>query len=455
MPVRQEGPTDRGAASAEYAGLIVLAGLILGALVPLVTTPVTENVEYALCRLLGGTGCEPPQVRHYKPAGCMVGLSTDLYGGQVDIAFVRVAQDVSFMRTTSVDNAGHKTVTVTAVDNQSIGAIAGVGAGVNAKGLNIGANAEVSANLKVGIGDSWTFTGDDAAGQADDFMGDVREKAVVDSVERSGPVGWLAGHAYDAVAGPDIRDSDIDRTEISVNAGGSAWAGFGLGKGAPYSKHDKRAENSIYPNADVGVGVSGTEKAILEHNKKTGDTSATLMLTGGPNAHESHIWDGHRWVRNYGGMLKVTKNKDGTLTSIDLIRMTNDGGRSQWVTTHLPLTNDADRDAVRDHLLSNGGTELGRQALNLTWDDMAPSDPPGPDANPLQRLLYEKGQTVEQNYAYAINQRDYGASVKLGLVLGGDVTIGGTDQKLNGARYLGAPGPDGVRRYRDYPECHA
>jgi len=453
---------------AEYAGLVVLAALVLGALVPVVVAPVRDYLDYTICKIFAGgdaAQCESPADKKFKPSSCMLGLSTNTYGGQVDIAFFQIGKDLTFMRTTTVDNNGNKTVTVTAVDGQSVGVGTGIGVGVHGGGVNLGADAEVNANLKIGIGDAWQFTGPDAEKQADNMIGDIREQATIDSVKHTGPLGWLAGEAYDAVAGPDIRDSDIDRYEVSVNAGGSVSAGLGLGPGNPKGKHaknrqdpnakDKRGDNGITPNASAGVAVDGTEKAVVEHNKKTGDTSTTLILSGGANANENHIWDGNRWVRNYGGMVKVTKNKDGQITALDLTRNTADGGKATWTTTHLPLTNDQDRQAVSDYLLSDAATKEGQTALNLTWDDLAPTDPPGPDANPLEKLLYEKGQTTRQNYTYDSSQKDYGATVKLGLKLGANLSIGSTDQKLTDAQYLGAPGADGKREYKNYKECHA
>lgn len=57
------------------------------------------------------------------------------------------------------------------------------------------------------------------------MIGDIREKAAIESVEHTGPLGWLAGHAYDAAAGPDIRDPDTTRIEFSLNGNGSVSAG--------------------------------------------------------------------------------------------------------------------------------------------------------------------------------------------------------------------------------------
>lgn len=469
---------ERGAGTAEYAGLVVLAALILGVLVPVVVPPLKDHVAYGLCRILhagDASRCESPDAKRYKPPGCMLGLSTDTYGGSVEVLFFKVGKDLTFMRSSTVDNTGKKTVTVTAVDNTTLGVGTGIGVGVHGgKVINAGADASIGADVKVGIGDAWTFKGEHAEGDADHFIGDIREKAAIKSVEHTGPVGWLAGHAYDAAAGPDIPDSDISRTEFSVNANGGVNAGLGIGPPDPKGKHrkqppqtkpktrkqkfeekyDKRGkEYGVTPNANAGVQIDGSEKGVIEH-KKNGETSATLMLSGSGTASETHVVGGHRKTKGYTGMIKVTKDKHGTITSMDLTRATTSGGHAQWVTTHLPLTNDADRQAVANYLSSDAYTKLGQKTLNLTWDDMAPTKPPGPAATPLEKLLYDKGQTTKQDYTYDASQTDVGVNVKLGVKLGLGASISNADQKLTGARYLGAPGADGVRRYQNYKECH-
>lgn len=459
---------DRGAGLAEYAGLIVLAALILGVMVPVIAPPIKDNVEYALCKIFAGgdaSKCESPQDKKYKPANCTTGISTNTYGGSVDIAIFTIGKDLTFMRTTTVDNNGNKTVTLTAVDNTKLGVGTGAGVGVNAGGLNIGADAEVNANLKVGIGDSWQFTGKDADKDADNFIGDMREQATIDAVKHSGPLGWVGGEIYDHVAGPDIRDPDLTRTEFSLNGTGSVSAGLSVGPGKPKGKHakgraepgdkDKRGTDKIKPNAGVGVQVDASEKGIIETNKKTGDTSVTLTLSGQGTGYENHVVGGNRKVLGRQGTIKVTKDKNGNITALDLTQVAINGGKSEWTTTHLPVTNDQDRQAVYDYLLRDGGTGLGQSALNLTWDDLAPTEPPGPDANPLEKLLYQKGQVTKADYTYDASDKNYGASVKLGLKLGLNVGISSTDQKLTGAQYLGAPGADGKRHYIDYKECHA
>jgi len=470
--VRAQSQRERGASTAEYAGLVVLAALILGVVVPLVSGNLRDHLAYTLCTIFTGGrpgACEAPEAKRYKPGGCTLASSTNTYGGQVDVAFFQVGKDLTFMRTTTVDNNGKKTVTVTAVDNTSAGVGTGIGAGGHWKGANAGADATAAANLKLGIGDAWTFTGENPEQKANAFIGDIREKAALNAAGRT-TIGFVPAHLYDAVAGPDIRDPDVKRFEFSVNGSGSIAAGLGLGpkdkksakpaSAKPTSwkkrfaeKYDKRGSNGLTPNFNGYVTVDGSEKGVIEVGKN-GETSATIMLSGTGAAGENHVLGGNRGTRGYTGSVKVIKDRYGRITSLDLTRMTYKGGTAQTVTTHVPITDNAGQEAVRNYLFSDLMTKEGQTALNLTWDDLAPTDPPGPDATPLEKLLYAKGRTTKQDYTYDSSQNDFGLNVKAGLKLGLGVSAGGANQRLTGAQYLGAPGADGVRRYQNYRECH-
>lgn len=479
MRLARETP-DRGAGLAEYAGLIVLAALILGVLVPVIAPQVKDNVEYALCKIFNPghpENCTSPDDKKYKPTSCTLNVSTNNYDATLDVEFIRVGKGLSFLRTTTVDNNGKKTVTLTAVDNTKLGVQAGIGVGGSKGGIQAGGNASVSADVKVGIGDSWTFTdkkGDSAESQADHFTNGIREEAVIKSAEHTGPLGWLGGHAFDAVAGPDIPDPDVSRYEVSLNGNGTASLGLGLGgkkqpsskppttrRGKFNEKYDKRGGQKLNPNANGSVSVDGSEKAIVEqytndHPGNPGGSAVTFQLTGTFSASENHVVGGNKYSAGTTGAVKVTKDKNGNITALDLTRMTNNGGKAETVTTHLPVTSAADQQAVRDYLLSDLGTKAGQTALNLTWDDLAPTNPPGPDANPLQKLLYDKGQTTKQNYTYNSSQNGISGGIKAGpeATLGFGLTSTGTGQNLTNAEYLGAPGADGVRQYKPYQECN-
>jgi len=50
--------SDKGASAAEYAGLVVLAAIILGALTPLISDRLLPGTEAAICRIFGERGCD-------------------------------------------------------------------------------------------------------------------------------------------------------------------------------------------------------------------------------------------------------------------------------------------------------------------------------------------------------------------------------------------------------------
>jgi hypothetical protein len=343
-------------------------------------------------------------------------------------------------------------VTVTAVDNNSIGVGTGVGVGFNWNDkLNIGADASAKANLTVGVGDSWVFNN---TKDADKFIGEIQKKATLDAVKSSGPLGWLGGTIYGWIDPPHVPDPDIQRSEVSFDGSLSATAGVSVGLGNATNKpgsKDTRGSDKLSPNADAYVGVNAGEKAILEQNKKDGSTSITYQLTGGAKAGAHYVVGQQQVYGTTTGAMKMTYDKNNQLTMLTFTQTHILNGKATVTTTALPINNDADRQAVLQYLALNGGTP----ALQLTWDDMAPTQQPGPDATPLQQLLYNKAQVQKVDYSYSQSDAGYGASVKLGLKLGIGVSLSSQDQKVTGTpQYLGAPQPDGTRPYKVFSECH-
>lgn len=475
-----------GASTAEYAGLIVLAALILGVLVPVVSTPLRDQLRVALCKILnpGNTGkCAAPAMPQYKPNSCTLSTSTENYDGTLDVEIVEVGKGLSFVRTTTVKNNGDKEVTVTAVDNTKAGVNAGIGAGAHwGKVANAGGSGSVAAGLKLGIGDSWTFTGkkNEAVNKANRYISDIKKRAVVHAAVGTGnPLAYGA----DKLLGTDIRKPDIRRYELSVNGSGTVSGGLGLGINGKSSKapkppnnkpkswrkrfnekHDKRAPwNGSYSGSLGGsVSIDGSAKAIVErYSIKNPDnpngTAVTFQVSGNASANGSYFIGGKKWNGSITGSIKATKDKNGRLISLDLTRTTasagNSAGTAQTTTTHVPIANDADRQAVSSLL---GDTGNGQVGLNLNWDDFSPATPPGADASPFKKLIYQKGQVTRQNYTYDPRQNSYSGGFKAGPEATGaiDFTHGKDNRKLTGAQYLGAPGADGFRHYQNYEECN-
>lgn len=450
--------SERGASSAEYAGLIVLAALIAAVLFTVIPTPVEDGVRDALCKIFhpGETAqCDKkPKAadEKYKPKTCTTKLAYNQYGVDLDVSFVRVGGNLTFIKTTTSDGK----VTLTAVEGGKVGATASATAGIHlGKKLNIGGGASADASLNIGVGDGWTFNSD---AEANKFIGDIKEHKTIDSVEKTGPLGWLGGHIYDTVAGPPkIPDPNITRYEGSVDLNGNGNLGLQLGpKPKEPEGKDRRSDKKISPNLGGYAGINGNEKVIYEKNSQTGQTSATFQLTGGANYGENHLTpDGHQGQVQTRGAMTLRTDKNGKLVGVDLAQTHIVNGNATVTTTTLPVT-DENRERVARSLLLDNPAGPGPKVLALNWDNMVPDHDPGPNASEFEKELFKNGQVQKVDYNYSGDTDSYGADAKLGpFALGGAYNTTSSDQTVKDAQYLGAPGPDGKRRFVPFKECHA
>ncbi|MFB4312823.1 hypothetical protein [Actinomadura sp. 21ATH] len=462
--------------------VLLIASVTAAVLLTGVGGQIMERIKYAIC-VTANVGdeskCESPEDLAMRPA-CTTNLNYDSYSGTVEVLIFDVGRDYSFMRTTTIDpQTGERKIRITAIKGGSAGVGTGLGVGVNAGNLfNAGIDASADARVRLGIGDAWEFTGPNADAEADAFEADIREQYGIDAVKENGGVlGWLGGSVYDAVAGPDIPDPHINRYEAELDLSASLTAGLGVGPPDPTGRHrapdrhteyegrhrrpttqdrlpDSRGSDSISPNASAWVGVDGNEKVVIEENERSGDTTVTLMLKGEVNYGEQHVVDGNQGQRTAMGALSMTTDRNGRLTKITLAQTHIVDGRATVVTTEVPITTDQQRADAAEYLLNpleSGGPQ--GQTLALTWDDMAPTEDPGPDAHPFLRQIFQNGRTSRVDYDYDQNDENYGASVKLGLKLGANFGISNSSRDVRSAEYLGAPTADGRRIYKELDEC--
>lgn len=474
------GLHEAGANALEWVGItIIVAGVVVG-LAAVLPTPLSDGLKAAICKVVNGgdaSKCSSSQDEKYKPT-CTTQLSSDSYGGKIEVAFFSVGRDYQFMRTTSYDpQTGEKTVSITGIKGASAGVGTGIGAGANFGVGNIGADLSGDAKLRLGMGDGWEYKGKDADAKADKLMGDLKEQYSIDAVkENGGLLGRVGGEIYDAAAGPDLPDPDVNRYEGEIDLSGSLSAGLTLGPKDPsgkhrkpdrfyqgkhrketrldkLNKHDKRGSDSLDPNFNGSVGVDGNEKAIYE-TKKNGESSMTVMLKGEVNYGASTLVPLAQGRRQATGAMKISKDKNGKMSSVTLTQTHIVDGHATVITTELPTKTDQERAIVAESLLdptNKGGP--GGQTLALTWDDMAPTKAPGRAASAMDQLLYKNAKTSRVGYAYDQSDAAYGANVKLGLKLGVGAEISNSDRRATDAEYLGAPKPDGSRGFLKYPEC--
>lgn len=467
-PVPVPGPGDGGVSTVEWvAGLLIVAGMVTAMVTLTVPQSVRDGVEAAICEVFsaGGSGdCQTPQEQardeDFRPDVCTTASSTWRGDVWASVLIFKVGEDLTFMQSTDSDG----NVTVTAVNGQSGGVEIVAGGEIQAGGSSPGGSASTGASLRIAAGDGWVFESQD---EADEFIDDIRRRAVAEAIV-PGPTG-LGGFVVggletigDAVGAEgivddvlgDVPDPDIHQQELEISANGALGAALG-GPRLDRQIEDGRPEVGIDPNtARAYVNVDASAKVIRTQNDEENTTSTTFQLRGGARAGADAVGIDQQEARaSAQGAVTLTEGPDGELQSLTLTQTTIINDRSTVTTTELPVDTEAERDIVRDYLTDPGNAGPLGPTLQLTWDDMAPTRDPGPDASPLQRLLYEQGQTQRVNYSYDSHNTPFGARAGEGVQVGAGFNVLSSDQEVTDAEYLGAPGANGTRPFRDFTEC--
>lgn len=460
---------DRGSSLVEWgAALLVIAAILVALAGATLPRTVTDGVVSAICEVftagtgdcgVPGEGSQADPNEAFRPDSC--DAATSVRNGEVSLAVsipetpirIRGAEDLVFTQTTNSEGQ----VTVTAVNGQSGGVQ--IASPEGTPGDNSSAGGSAGVNLRLAAGDGWVF---DNQEEADEFIDDIRRRAIAEAVVPgpSGFGGWVMDRVEDvgdAVGAEgivddiigDVPDPDIHRNEVEINANGGLTAALGnITPGVEIG--DGGVQGGLDPaTARAYVSIDGSAKRITEENEAEGTTSDTFQVRGGVRAgYDTRYTDNQEVRASTQGAVRLTRNEDGDLVGLTLQQTTIVNGRATVTTTELPLETDEQRRIVQENL--GGVFERGAQTLQLTWDDMAPTGDPGPDASPLQRLIYENGRTHRADYDYDSETTPYSTGTP---VVTGGFTYVSTDQEVTDAEYLGAPGPNG-RPWVPFPQCH-
>lgn len=179
------GRRERGASSAEYVGAIVVAAIVVGTVI-FAVSPQGANVRAAVCDSVGsilqtdascGSGgdsadgegadnADAPTDEDFMPPVCQVAQSEERHNAVLHIGPVDVGGNSGFIKTVMSDG----TVTLTAAEGQMFGGSGGFGAEIRSGGgMHLGGTVDFGGGITVGSGDTWTFEGDDAEAQAEEF----------------------------------------------------------------------------------------------------------------------------------------------------------------------------------------------------------------------------------------------------------------------------------------------
>jgi Flp pilus assembly pilin Flp len=475
---------DRGASMIEWGVLLLLISAILGAVLFVgIPGDVATNVKAMICRIFGGN-CDPATARDqdFKPKLCEVSSEQTKFGATVKVAVVKIGDEYSFLRQEMADGSVRLTVVPTTGE---LGLETGVGGKLSlGKNLKLGADITVGASVKLGVGDTYVFPNTD---EANKFEGDIKELSYRDAAKdiagHTNPIlnnplgGWVLDRVDDATGRPDIKDPEITATTITYKEAVEGTLGLYLPQLG--SKPDGSDDWNYNLNTGVKVkGERGGDVVVTQDRSNPNDpkTSYLVSLQGTIGGSGSVLGAGGGGDLKWTGGQRMVFDKDGKLTAVVYqttfekgwqasgllggnVKDTKGKGKAtgtdktvETVTTTIPITSDAERAAMTQYLTTHP-YQLPENLLRyMGGDDNVITTDPGPGANVLDRLMYQNGQVLKQQYDSDVDSFEVGAEGKLGLELGAEVKSESTRNHTTSAQYLGAP-QNGQRQYLPYSEC--
>lgn len=463
---------DIGASGIEYASLVGVATVIVVMLALLVPNPVTPKMQQALCDLFGDD-CAPEYTEpvpgfDYEPptSACIAGSESTTIGGSITVFSIKVGQDFQFMKIKYGD--GKVRLVVVPIDYE-LGAEGKVGGAVKAGGDSIGADlgAKVEGALNFRYGDTWVFPTEDAA---DEWLSDVQwELARLEAGKTSPGIGfWNWATDWE----PDIRDPDITEWEVGLDVAAQGTVGFGkLTSDSDGKREVKDAGTGVEIQGEAGDRVLVREDDSGSEEDGYPLTTYTFQVSGSYSYGAKIFGYGPGGERSYTGQTRVTYDKDGRLHSITWIttQETNDsegytnpgkvnaGGKDTDKQVSVTMTtvtfDDSNRNIGLQWLLDNHWM-MPFQTFNNAFDENGAlvSAEPGPDASPMDQLIYERGHVSRNVYEGDVDEYKVGADLALGFKFGFEGGYEGENREIVDSQYLGAPS-NGERTFQDWPAC--
>lgn len=431
----------------------------------LVSNPITPAVKKAICELFG-VGCE--STYDYKPptSACILSSDSKKIGGSITVFSIKVGQNFQFVKIKTAD--GKVKLMIVPVDYK-LGAEAEIGGklqfGKGSFGGELGAKVEGSVNFK--YGDTWVFP-DDAA--ANKFLDDVKWDLARKEGEKVSPGLWV----FDKVTGwePRSRPSDIQQWEVGVEGVLKGAAGFGnLTTGSNGEKKVTDIGTGLEIEGKAGDAVIMTKDSSGPADKGYPLTSMTFQVKGSIKGGAKAIGYGPGGEATYTGQTKVTFDKDGKLKSITWIttqeenategiktpgkkNVTDKGtGKKVSVTTTTVNFDDSNR-AIGEKWIHDNAFLMPLQTVRNAVDENGAvvTKDPGPNADPMDRLIYDRGLVSRNVYAGNVDEFKIAAEIAAEIKFGIEGGYEGETQDLAGSQYLGPP-QNGSRSFQDWPEC--
>lgn len=308
---------ERGAASLETVGLIVVAALLVAALVVTLTvaTPISPHVEAAVCKILSaGQGSCEVDVRsaeeHIPPDPCVT--KANGHTSKASVSFVITLGKNESLLVEELSNGQYR---VTRSNGSNVGATAGVGFNVSGTwddktgGLALGAGAGVEAQFSKGEV-YYAESPSDVDDLVEAHYWDVNKDMLVGEEEGlfgiPNPVRWATDEVLDMTgANHEMPDSSETFYEggFSVNAAAQATliaanaeAGVGVQEVMGMSKADDGSTTTYLKAKISGKAMAGTFASDEQ-------TAATVYAKAGAEGSVEAI-------------IEVERDADGEVTGL-------------------------------------------------------------------------------------------------------------------------------------------
>lgn len=467
---------ERGAATLEQLGVVVVAALlVLGFIGGAVTYgPTLSNELCKFAQNLGiGSACEGtptadpgddgPDDEDFRPPACTLQTNSSEHSAKIKVFFLTFGEDSGFV----VSEGSDGKVTVTVTNGASGGIEFGAGAKGGGKDSTIGADVSLGGDIKVKVGDTWTFDSMDDWKKHEKQLNDH----LMDLETLKQPYGGLTFLFRDFTEAP--RDPNIKAVTLSVSATLSAQAGLRLSDG------DDATGKPKWYNPNLGVYGSGTlsDSVTQTTNSTTGETSETYTFSAsgelGANAaiYNPHIEGKHQ------DAYKITRDKNGKVVKVTFMREQSGGGgieidldssttgsgknkgvvkigneeKQRTVTTTDLTVDDSNRSVIDEWIAQN--VVAAQQGMPAYYPGNAFDPGRTVEGDPFADLLHKQAKTSKVVYDDVEDSWSFGAEFALGLKLGGSISGSETESKVSDAYFLGAPDPSGKRSYLPDATC--
>lgn len=252
----------------------------------------------------------PPTDEDFQPPVCQFSQTGEEYNSAVSIAFIDVGDNAGLVRTVMSDG----TITLTATDGGSVGASGGLGAEFAAGGgAELGASVDFGGGVTLGVGDSWSFSGQDAQAEVDSFEELLNEHRTREKLKRYGGQGvWTADliDPLDPLPEPDSTTTSVGlEGDVAADVGVKAPSGSGPAIGVDGFAGSIAGDANWTHTRDT----NGTES--IEDDTKT----STVDMSINPDV-SSDVWQADMGLGETHGMsMAITQDLAGRITEIAIV----------------------------------------------------------------------------------------------------------------------------------------